>query len=257
MEFLKPNFIDDTVQFVVNSNTLLADWVKNPDVRYQYVSQGFNDDNTIASIKINFAATVTASRLGLTGINSKEFRIYYDGVTANALALLSGATTTSVWSSNSETGMFLQYTPVAMTSLTIEMKKTMVANAEKAIGYLVISQERLTFDRLPAAKNYSPIQGSEEVVHRLSNGRTRIQTIGDVWDFQLKLDYVSASMKNSLKTIFEMHTSHIFVPFGTTTSWDKVMRPVVWPAPFDFERYSDNAANTGFEGTINLLETDP
>jgi len=258
MELLKPNFIDPDINFVVNSATLVADYVMNPDPTFQYVSEGFNNDLTTVSMRINFLETLTVSRIGLIGINLKDFTIFYNGATANTFALTStGATMASSWTANSETGMFLYCTPVACTSVTIDMKKTITANSEKAIGYFVLSQERLSFDRIPAAKNYSPIVNTEEVVHRLSDGNTRIQRISDKWSFDIKLEYISEAMRNSLKTIYDLHDGHIFVPFGTSTSWDKVMAPVVWPSPFNFFRFSDNAVGAGFEGSISLLETTP
>lgn len=258
MELLKANFIDTTTSLVVNSNTAAAELVMNPDLSFQYVSSGLNDDNTIATLKVNFSSTLTVSRLALLGMNLKDFRLYYNGVTANTFALTTtGATTVSNFSTNSETAMYLQATPVACTSVSIDMRKTMVANAEKAIGYFIVSQERLDFSRIPAAKNYIPTLDAEEVVHALSDGNTRVQNIANRWRFDIKLEYISTSFRDSLRTIYNLHAGHIFVPFGTTTSWDQIIAPVVWPAPFNFYKFSDNAVGTGFEGSIKLLETSP
>jgi hypothetical protein len=257
MELLKPNYIDTTTALVVNTNTGTAENVMIPDITYQFYSSGFNNDNTTVSLRVNFQQTLTVSRLILRGHNWREFRAFYNGLTASAFALLNGPTTTSEWSSNSETSQFLTCTPVNCTSVTFEAKKTMIADVEKAIGYLVISQERYEFARIPAAKNYTPNLGAQEVVHRLSNGRTRIQNLGDSWDFEIKLDYISQAQRNELREIYDLHESHIYVPFGTATSWDGIVVPVVWPSPFQFYRYSDNAPDTGFEGLVRLLETDP
>lgn len=258
MELLKPNYINTTTAIVVNSATSVVDYIMNPDITFQYVSSGFNNDLTTATMRINFSSTLTVSRIGLNGINLKDFILYYNGATANTFALTStGATTVSSFTANSETGMYMACTPVACTSVSIDMKKTMEANAEKAVGYFVISQERLDFSRIPSAKNYSPVLSAEEVVHSLSDGNTRIQSIADRWRFDVKLEYVSETMRNSLKTVYDVHDSHIFVPFGTTTAWDKIMCPVVWQSPFDFYRFSDNAVGTGFEGALRLLETTP
>lgn len=257
MELWKPNFINTTTALVVNSNTIAAEYIMRPDVTYQYVSNGFADDNTVASIRVNFAETTTVSRLALAGMNLREFRLFYNGLTANAFALLNGATSSSYWTGNSEPAMALEATPVACTSVTLEMKKTQVANSEKAIGYLVLSQERLTFSRIPAAKNYNPMLNAEEVVHQLSDGRARIQRIADFWTVDMKLDYISSTLRDQLRTVYNLHSPHIFVPFGTTTAWDGIIFPCVWRSPFPFYHHSDNAVGAGFEGSINLLETTP
>lgn len=257
MELLKPNYINTTTAIVVNSNTTTAEYMMNPDVTFQYVSSGLNDDNTNATIRINFSETLTVSRIGLLGINTKEMSLYHSGLTASAFTVLSGATTSSKWTANSETGLYLQVTPVACTSVSLDMKKTMVANMEKAIGYFVISQERLDFTRIPSAKNYNPMNAAEEVVHYLSDGNVRIQTIANRWSFDVRLEYISTALRDSLFSIYKLHAGHIFVPFGTTTAWDAIMVPVVWESPFNFFKHSDNAVGTGFEGSLKLRETTP
>ena len=258
MELWKPNYIDTTTSIVVNSNTDTAQYLMRPDTSYQYVSIGFNNDNTIATFKINFSETLTVSRIAIVGHNLREFRMFYNGATASTFALTStGATTSSHFNANSETGLVLQATPVACTSVSLDMYKTMVANAEKAVGYLVITTERLSFDRRPAASGYKPLLNAEEVVHSLSDGRTRIQQVNNFWQAELEYRYLSESQRNSFRTIYDLHASHIFVPFGTTTAWDKVIFPCVWPSPFEFYKFSDNAPGTGFDGSIKLLETPP
>lgn len=258
MELWKPNYIDTSSAIVVNSNTATAEYIMRPDITYQYVSSGFNDDNTTVTMRINFSETTTVSRIALAGMNLREFSVYYNGVTANAFVLTStGATTASLFNANSETAMVLEATPVACTSVSLDMKKTIVANAEKAIGYLVLSQERLTFSRIPAAKGYRPLLQAEEVVHELSDGLTRIQKIADFWEADVRLEYITRTFRDSLRTIYNLHASHIFVPFGTTTAWDQVIFPCVWPAPFDFYTFADNAPSAGFEGTIRLKQTTP
>lgn len=256
MELLKPNYIDTSTAFVVNSNTAASTYVMDPDITFQYVSSGLNDDTTYSSMRINFSETMTVSRLALMGINLKEFKVFYDGVTANTFALTTtGATVASSWTSNSETSMYLQCTPTYCTSVTLDMKKTMTANSEKAVGYFLISQERLNFDRLPSANDYQPLRNSQQVVHQLSDGNIRLQTIADRWQATVKLNYITETMRNSLKAIYDLHQPSVFVPFGTTTSWDNVIFPCVWTAPFNFYQFSDNSPGAGFDGSMNFLET--
>lgn len=258
MELWKPNFIDTTSSIVVNTSSLTAEYVMRPDVRFQWVSSGFNDDTDTVTFRVDFDETTTVDRICLAGINAKEFRLFYNGTTANAFALTTtGSTNTSVWTSNSETSMVLVATPVACTSVTLNIKKTMVADQEKAVGYFVVSENRFTFTRIPAAKNYRPVRQAQEVVHTLSDGLTRVQRVSDFWTAEIQLDYITTAFRNELREIYDMNDGHIFVPFGTTTSWDQVIFPCVWMAPFLFYQFSDNAPSAGFEGSIKLMETTP
>ena len=139
MEFIRKSFIVTTTSIVVNSNTATAANLMTRDPRYQYVSDSLAVDGTIATLRLNFDQTESVSRIALLGANLRQFRIYYNAVTANTFALTTtGATISSYWTTNSETAMYLVATPVDCTSVSIDMYSTIVANQNKAIGYLVL-----------------------------------------------------------------------------------------------------------------------
>lgn len=257
MEILRKNFVNTTTQFEVNSNTATVANVLNPDVRFQYASDSFANDATTVSMRVRFPQTTTVDRIALVGHNLKSFTIFYDGVTANTFNLTATSnTSTSDYVSNSSTSNFFQVTPVACTSVSIDMKSTITPNDNKALGYLVVSESMSNFDnRVPSAQNYNAVIDPQNVVHRLSDGGTRIQTLEDKWRASLSFDFLSASTRDNLKVIYDDHDEIIFVPFGTTTGWDAVIFPCVWNGSFDFYRHSDNSAEAGFSGSINLLET--
>src|SRR3990167_2584887 len=111
MELLKANYINTTTAIVVGSNTDSAKYIIEPDPLFQYVSSGFNNDSTTATLRINFSETLTVSRIGLVGINLKAFDLYYNGATASTFALTTtAATTASTWlfGDFNTTGGFLQ-----------------------------------------------------------------------------------------------------------------------------------------------------
>lgn len=259
MEFIRKNYFDTTTQAVVNSNTATVSNIFLRDTRFQYVSSGFNNDLTNATLRINFDETLTISRIALMGINLKDFRIFYNGLTANTFALTStGATTVSYFASNSETSLYLQATPQACTSVSIDMLATQVANQDKAIGYLVLSNVLSDLDtRVPPAQSYTPIFAPKEVIHELSDGSIRTQVVDRKFSANVKLDFVSTALRDELKSVFDLHDDFIFVAFGTTTAWDEVLFPCVWTGPFEFEEFSDNAAAAGHSGRIKLFETRP
>lgn len=255
MEILQQNFYDTTTQIVVNSNTLSAEYLLSPNQRLQCTSSGMADDTQIFQVQINFNSTLTVDRLALMGHNCKQFIAYYNGVTANEFALVGGQTTTSNFTLNSESNLYMPVTPVACTSVSFDFKKTMVANSEKAIGFLAISELVYAFERIPAAGDYTPIVMPKELTHALSTGGTRSHRIDTKWSHKIKFSNISQTFRDSLKAVYDRLTPLVFVPFGTTTGWDGVLYEANWTGSFDFYKYSDSAVAAGFSGQIQLLET--
>lgn len=255
-ETLELNFFNTTTQAAFDSNTLLASNLINRDFTLQYVSSGFNDDNTTTSIVISFDATTAVDRIALLEHNLKAYDIFYDGVTANTFSFTTtSSTNTSQFSSNSETAQYFRATQVNCTSVTFDLKSTIEANAEKAIGYMYIGALNLTFERTPSAKNYKPMINEKQVIHRLSDGGTRVQKIEEKYKVDIKYKNITESFRNDLRTLYRRSSGFFFAPFGTATSWDAVFFESVWEGPFDFFKYSDDAVAAGFEGTIKLRET--
>lgn len=254
-EFLKSNFLNTTTQIAVTNNTGTSGNILNPDRRIQYYTDGLNNDATTVSITISFAATQTVSRIALNEINWKKFNVYYGGVTANALSMTTtGATTSSQWLNNSETSMYMRFASVNVTSLTFDVYSTQVANAEKAIGAMWISDQHFTSPRRTSSGDYTPKVDPEQVVHTMSDGGVRIHTVKDKYGVELKYKNISRTFRDSLKDLYDLHESFIFCPMGTTTSWDGVIFEAVWPGNFDFYKFSDDAVAAGFSGTIQLRE---
>lgn len=256
MELTKKNYFNTTTQLNVQSNTSGSDNLLNRDIRYQYVSSGYNNDLTTTRITISFDTTQTISRIALLEMNWKDFTIYKNGSTASTFSMTSTSDTmASDYTSNSETSKYFYVTPAACTSVSFDVLSTQTTNAEKAIGYILLTDVELDFDRIPSAANYKPLLDPKQVVHELSDGGVRIQTIQEKQSAEIKFNYISTSFRNNLKEVYDKHTEFFFVPFGTTTSWDKIIFECVWPGNFEFFRFSDNAATAGFGGTIKLSET--
>jgi hypothetical protein len=200
---------------------------------------------------------MTIGRIALMEHNLKSFTIFYNGVTANTFAITTTAncTSTTNWSTNSSTALFLRVTPVACTSVTIDMKTTIVADYEKAIGYLFISDILLDFPRDPAADGYKPVLNPNGVEHKLSTGGKRIHKTGDKWSVDLSFKYIDSSFTSSLRDVYDNYQSFAFCPFGTATGWtDEILFECCWTNGFEFYKYSDNAAASGFSGKIELDE---
>jgi hypothetical protein len=256
MEFWYKNQLQTSTQIAVNSSSLLTYFMQIRDPRRQWVSSAFNNDSLCSTITISFDPAVTINRIALDNINWKKFNIYYNGATANALALTTtSATTTSQWTTNSESAMALMCsTLTGITSLTFDIYSTQVANAEKAIGWLCVSSQLLDFDKIPDAGSYDPNLNVEQREHKLSDGGTRIHTIERKFSASVKLRYISESFKDELYEVWRDADSFVFAPFPTSTAWDAICYEVVWPGKFEFLEYSDNNTTAGFKGTISMKE---
>lgn len=256
MEFIKANYLQTSTQITVNSNTLAAEYLIIRDPIFQWQSSGLNNDLTTASITIAFDMTMQVSRIILKNINAKSFNIFYDGATANTFAFTStSATTTSQFSNNSETSMYFYCTPVDCTSVTLDLKSTQVADSEKVLGQIVLSDLRLDFERIPSAKNYKPNLNAEQIEHKLSDGGVRLHTVSNKFDTTISYKYITESFRDDLLAVFQEQLPIVFAPFGTSTGWDGVAYEAVWVGDFDFYVYSDDAPNAGYSGRIRLKET--
>jgi hypothetical protein len=254
MEFLTANLINTTTQIAVSANTSVASNLFNRDPLYQYYTENYADDSLTASITITFDATTSVSRISLKDTNLKEFTMFYNGATSNSFAL-TNSTATSSWNSNAETDLYLKFPTTLCTSITIDMKKTITANQEKRIGLLTIADLYLELTQIPSANNYKPKIVPKQVVHKLSDGGTRIHNVKKKWTTSVSLDFVSKTIRDSLEDLYDLQDPFNFCPFGTASSWDALLFEAVWDGPFNFYEYSDNASSSGFSGDITMKET--
>ena len=256
MEFLKTNLINTTTQISVNSNTTVVSNLFNRDPFYQYYSDGLNNDSTTASITITFGETTPVSRIGLIDTNIKEFDIFYNGATANAFSLTDQATTTSQFTGNADSDVYLRFATIMVSSITIDMKKTISANLEKVLGLFYVADSYYSFGKIPNAGGYKPKKVPKQIVHTLSDGGTRIHTVRSKFDLPIQLDYLTDSEVTSIRDVYDLQDSFQFCAFGTSTGWkNPVFFECVWIGAFDFFEYSDDASASGFSGSIKLKET--
>ena len=255
MEFLTTNIINTTTQIQVNSNTGTAANLFNRSKLYQFYSDGLNNDATTCSIQITFDATTSVSRLALLDTNFKEFSIFYNGATASTFTLVGGDTTSSSYTANADEYKYFRFSTIQCSSITINAKTTIVANNEKRLGQFVIADLYYALTLIPSAKSYKPKKVPKQVVHKLSDGGTRVHNISSKWSIDFGLDYLSAADRDELFEIYDAGIAFNFAPFGTTTSWDGLMFEAAWDGTFEFYQYSDNAAASGFSGKVSLEET--
>lgn len=256
MEFWNKNFCNTTTAIVVDNNTAGAFYIMSTDPKQQWVTSGLADDNTSTTLTIKFDSTQTVSRIGIMSHNWREFYAYYNGTTASVFALTTTSATTTVnYTGNSASSLCFQTTPVACTSVSFAVKKTIVANSEKAVGWICISNQMTDFlDRIPSANNYKIALDPLTNEHKLADGGTRIHYVRDIYTVDIKLENIEPALQRSLRTAFDLHDEFVFAPFPTTTGWDNILIPCVWIGNFDFLNYSDNAVVSGYSGSIKLRQ---
>lgn len=257
MDFLTSNLINTTTMISVNSNTTTVSNLFNRDPFYQYYSDGLNNDSTTCSINITFDATTSISRIALIDTNAKRFNLFYNGSTANSIALDgNGSTSTASWTSNTESNIYLKLSnTISVSSITLDINTTQSTNDEKHIGLLYIGDNYYTLTQIPSANNYDPKINPKQIIHTLSDGGTRIHTVRRKKSLEISLDYISSTIRDNLESIYNLTVPFQFCPFGTTTSWDGFFFECVWTGSFDFYQFSDNAAVSGYSGKISLKET--
>lgn len=255
MEFIKANLLNTTTQIAVNSNTSTASNLFNRDTLYQYYSDQFANDLTTTTITITFDATTPVSRIALLDTNFKEFSMFYNGSTASTFSLTNGDTTVSSYTGNADQYKYFRFSTLQVSSITINAKKTITADQEKLLGILLISDLEIALTKIPNAQAYRPRVIPKQVVHKLSDGGTRINTVRRKLEASLNLDYVDQTQVDSLYDLYVSNNEFNFCPFGTATGWNGFLFEAVWDGSFDFYEYSDNAASSGFSGKVSLKET--
>lgn len=255
MEFIKKNLLNTTTMITVNSNTTTAENLFNRDPFFQYFSDGLNSDASYSTITITFALTTSVSRIALMDTNAKQFNLFYNGVTANTFALAGAHTTASAFTGNDQENIYFKFPTTGVSSITLDIKSTQTANQEKRLGVFIISDLYLSLSQIPDSGGYKPKIDPKQVVHKMSDGGTRIHNVRKKITVDLSLDYIPLALRDSIKTVYDLQEQFIFCPFGTSTGWDGIAFESVWEGDFDFYEYSDNAQASGFSGKVKLRET--
>lgn len=244
MEFLKQNLLNTTTMVTCDSGTgtVAALFDRNPAVDYN--TDGY-PSTTSTVLSVVFDAPTVVSHVMMQNINLKNFRIFYDSTTANSLAIVSG---------NSHTSYYLSFASITVNSINIQMDSAMTADTEKSIGELVVTEERLAFERNPASSNYKPEVKRAKIKHTMPDGGVSVFYIADKFKASLKWKFVTDSFRESLYDVFSEALPIYFVPFPTTTSWDGRAYEVLWTDDFDFT-YDENSTTQGQGGSLTIEET--
>lgn len=248
MTFLTDNLFNTSTQAVVgsaNTLTVMNAVDKVPDT--QWITVGYNS-NTSTIFSIEFESPVPISKIYIQNHNLKQFRIFYDSVTANAFTPAISQT------QNSDTSSYFSFGTITVSSIQIQCDTCVDTGIEKRIGEIYIGDTLLDFERNPNAASYKPILKKDRVIHKMPNEGVSVFVGRNKFKSEISWKFVSNSFTSQLQEIYDNNTIFYFVPFPTTTSWDGKSFQTIWTNDFDF-KYSDNNTSAGQGGKIMLEET--
>ena len=244
MEFLSANKINTTTQLIMPVNTNVALYLIDKNKSLQYYTTGYTT-NTSCVISVSFSAATVISNIILQNHNLKAFRLFYNSVTANSIA---------VYSTNSETSNYINFATLTVNSVQLQIDSAMTADTERLIGEFIIADKQLVFERNPSIDNFTPTTDRIQIRHIMADGGISLHNIRDKFKVKIKQNFITESFYNSLLSIYTTALPLCFVPFPTTTGWDCKAFEMVWSGDFDF-KYAANVKAIGYTGSILLEET--
>jgi hypothetical protein len=247
MELWGENYIFTTGIVAVQSNTLLSQNILDRNENTQYLSFGYGT-TTATVITVSFSSACVVDKIFLKNHNLKQFRIFYDGVTANTF------TPNITYTTNSESTQVFTINSVTVSSISLQCDLATAADTEKAIGEFYIGQKLISFERNPTAKSYLPVLNRTQVIHTMPNGGVTRFIVDEKMKITMSWEYLTPTFYGQLQTIFNDGSPMYFVPFPTTTAWGGQAWEVLWTNPFEFDFSSDNKL-AGYGGKMVLEET--
>lgn len=246
MEFLKSNFVNTTTVVDVNSGTATVGFLFDRKTATKF-------KGTAATLTMNFTFNTGTSidRIVLEDINFKQFSIVASG--AN-ITLTNALTTTSSWSANSETSLYLYFSSITAATVTLNVVSVTAAGNQE-LAQIWISEKLHELDRNPAAKDLKQKKDRKEYIHKLSGGGTAQYVLDDFYDARFGIEFVPSTEVVSLRSVYDEKKQIVFAPFPTGTNWGNKIFEVIWTGDFDFEQRADNDASVGFNGSVRLVET--
>lgn len=244
MEILTKNILNTTTMVLVDSATNMVKYLFDGNKILTYQSDGYSSDtSTIISVEFDTLEVIT--NVLLQNHNFKQFRVFYDSVTANSLYT---ATT------NSETSTYISFGSVTVNSIQLQIDSCQTSDTEKSIGEFIINELQFVFERNPEISNYNPLVDRKQIIHEMADGGVTLHNIQDKYRVKMKFDFITENFYNDLLSLYSSGIPFCYVPFPTTSSWLGQAYEMVWSGNFDF-KYATNVRSIGYKGTILFQET--
>lgn len=243
-EFCGKNLLNTTTMITCSTGTGTFAYLFDRNLDIDFQTDG-HTANTSTVLTISFDAPTVVSRVMLQGHNLKNYRVFYDGVTANSWAAVTG---------NRDTSTLLTPASTTVSSISIQMDDVIDSDQERTIGELVITDCKVQLDNNPDTGNFTPKLFGKKIRHEMPDGGTSLFIVGNKYRARMKLRFVSDSVTSQLLELYNDGDAFYFIPEGTTSGWAGEAREVVWVNDWDFT-YGDNAKTQGQNGTIDIEET--
>jgi hypothetical protein len=242
MEFLKSNRLNTNTMLVVPAdNTGTQDYLLDRNPRIPFTSVGFESNSSLI-LSIVFPGPTVLSHVLLQNHNLKQFRAFYDSVTANALFTVT---------QNSATSTYHEFNSITVNTLQIQLDQAVTAATEK-------SERRLAFAVNPASANYKPVKKRTRIRHEMPDGGVKMLQISDKFRTSIEFSFITETFRGSLESVYDEGFAVVFVPFGTTTGWGGngmgEAYEVLWTNDWNFA-HGTNDKTQGFNGSLLLEET--
>lgn len=249
MEFLTANRVNTTSALVVPSgNTGTQAYLFDRNRELGFSSVGYESNSSLV-VTVSFSSSEVLSHVLLQNHNLKQFRVFYDGVTANSWANVT---------TNSQTSTYIEFSSTTVSSVTIQMDVAMTTNTEKFIGELYMGERVLSFVVNPPAQGYQPTQKKKRIRHEMPDGGVKLLQISQKFNTSIRLEYITETFKAGLKSVYDAGLPNYFVPFPTTSAWGAQSMgeayEVLWTSDWDFT-FRTNDKQQGYGGAIVLEET--
>lgn len=172
-KFFEPSLLENTgvvSALTATTNNSLVSNILNDDQLLAWISVGSNDTIT-EEINITFSTPQTVSRIFLLNFNFKDFKVLYN--TSSDFAGVktldaSGLSAINIVNNTKDVAYF-EVTPQACNNIKIQAFNTITANAQKFLGYLVITTEVGAISQHYMTKIDMNFDNNERVVKTLNN----------------------------------------------------------------------------------------
>lgn len=248
MEFLSANIANTTTLFTTTAGGTgtLANLVDR-NVRLEWGSVG-NTTDTSSLISIQFGTNTVISNLFLQNHNLRQYRIFFNSVTANTFTPdinISGASVTSTY--------FL-VTSVTVQSIQIQIDRSITDDTERSIGEWFAGFRQLQFTVNPSIEQFNPVTSRTQVLHKMPDGGMISYFVRDKFKADLEFSFITDAFRNNLFNAFNNAQPLYFLEFPTTTAWDGAAREIIITSDFDF-KYGTNQRAQGWNGAMRIEET--
>lgn len=184
IKFMELSYADvsyTSVILTVSSGSTLKDRMRDRRYSTRWVSSG-SDDTTTETIEIDFGVERTIDYIQLLNFNWKEFTIKYDVAgTPTDFSTAISETVNAVGTSK----IYNNFNSVSTQIIYITVAKTIVADAEKYIGEIILSNVLGSLNGFPMIK---PIVSKNKIVKNMLRGKKKIvdkdETIGYALTFK-------------------------------------------------------------------------